>query len=203
MEKEFIDSHGQRYERSEGGIGSQSWKLLYHWESPCLFPTSPYFSLGPFSPWLRAWLPESQGSPRKRAWAFNLHPQNPVAASGWPPWMVPFSLWPRTRWFGNWQPCLETHFWVGKRAVSWKKGRRHSLKKGGCWCRAGAVSTAEGKEDSLSWLQESVRWVWRVPSQRRQVQHEKMGCTSETGSVSQADWFHGAGWRVWTGLDWA
>lgn len=187
MEREFIDSHGQRYERSEGGIGSQSWKLLYHWESPCLFPTSPYFSLGQFSP--RGW---GHGCPkakdhRERGPELLIYISESrgclwLTSLGW----YPFPCGRRRTLFGNWQPCLETHFLGGEEegAVSWKKGRAILWRRVGAGCRSRSCVYCWGQRGQLELVAGRASGV-QSTSQRRQVQHEKMGCTSETGSVSR------------------
>lgn len=155
MEREFIDSHGQRYERSEGGIGSQSWRLLYHWASPCLFPTSPYFSLGRFSP--RGW---GHGCPEVKD-----HPERGpelliyISESRGCLWLTSLGWYPSPRGrrhtlSGNRQPHLEARRLGGEKEQSLERRIVPFLEEG--WvldAGAGAVFPAEGKEDSLSWLQ--------------------------------------------------
>lgn len=185
MEREFIDSHGQRYERSEGGIGSQSWKLLYHWESQCLFPTSSYFSLVQFSPC--GW---GHGCPKAKD-----HPERGpelliyISESQGCLWLTSLGWYPlpcgrRHTLFGNWQPRLETHRLGGEKEQSPERRIVPFSEEG--WvldARVGAVFIAEGKEDSLSWLQ-GERQVCRAPTKGTKSRMRRWVIISKTGSGS-------------------
>lgn len=162
-----------------------------------------YFSLGQFSPcgWGHG-CPKAKDHPERGPELLIYISESRgclwLTSLGW----YPFPCGRRHTLSGNWQPHLETHCLSGEKEQS--PGRRVMPFSEEGWvldAGAGAVSTPEGKQDSLSWLQ-GERQVCRAPAKGAKSRMRRWAAPvrqdlSAAGRLVRWGWLKSLDWSDW------